>query len=119
MRRLRDPTVLALLGLVVVLGSVIGFDQLGQDRDERDRRDAQVELVQMQRAGCERSKLDRADNAAAWTAHRTYIESVTRAASVKEDVKRAARHAARTYRRVAASLTKRSQIDCSVAFPLP
>lgn len=74
-------------------------------------------LVQSQRAGCERGKLDRIDNAAFQRAHKKYIDRVVLAQSVKEDVKRAAREAVKTYNKTAASLSKRSKIDCSKAIP--
>ncbi len=73
--------------------------------------------VTSSRAGCERSKLDRAANAAGWTAHARYIAKVTVAASVKEDVKRAAREAARTYSFVSADLSKRSKLNCAKTYP--
>lgn len=71
------------------------------------------------RAGCERGKLDRKANAAAWGAHAAYIVKVTRAKSVKEDVKRAARVEARTATRVAADLIARSTLDCERLYPSP
>lgn len=74
-------------------------------------------VVVSSRAACERTKLDRADNAAGWTAHRNYITQVTGAASVKEDVKAAARGAVKTYARISVSLTERSLIDCADAYP--
>jgi hypothetical protein len=76
-----------------------------------------VALVQSSRQACERGKLDRADNAAGWTAHRRYIEHVTAAVSVKEDVKSAAREANRTYSRISRSLTVRARLDCRRAIP--
>lgn len=74
-------------------------------------------LVDSSRQACERGKLDRADNAAGWTAHRVYITHVTSAASVKEDVKSAAREANRTYERISRELTKRARLDCEKAIP--
>lgn len=73
--------------------------------------------VRNQRAGCERGKLDRADNAAFQRAHKLYIDKVVLAKSVEEDVKAAARTAVETYNKTAASLTLRSQINCAKAFP--
>lgn len=61
---------------------------------------------------CEASKDDRIDNAAAWTAHGKYITKVTGAASVREDVKSAARMANRTYQRISRSLTSRARVSC-------
>jgi hypothetical protein len=78
-----------------------------------------LDLVHTQRLGCERGKLDRADNAAFQNAHKKYIDKVVLAQSVKEDVKRAAREAEKTYVRTAADLTRRSEIDCVKAFPNP
>lgn len=76
-----------------------------------------VGIVNNQRAGCNRGKLDRIDNAAFQRAHKLYIDRVVLAASVKADVKAAARDAVETYNQTAANLTKRSLIDCSKAFP--
>jgi hypothetical protein len=76
-------------------------------------------LRQSQLAGCARGKLDRADNAAGWTAHRKYISHVTSAASVKEDVKVAAREAIVTYERISLDLSRRARLDCAAAFPAP
>lgn len=78
-----------------------------------------VALVISQRAGCERGKLDRIDNAAFQRAHRKYIDRVVLAQSVKEDVKEAAREAVATYNQTAADLTKRSKINCMRVFPDP
>jgi len=74
-------------------------------------------LVESQRSGCERGKLDRIDNAAFQKAHKTYIDKVVLAQSVKEDVKQAAREAVETYNKTAASLASRSKINCHKAFP--
>lgn len=75
------------------------------------------ELVQSQRAGCERGKLDRIDNAAFQRAHKKYIDKVVLAQSVKADVKKAAREAVKTYNKTAADLTKRSRINCLHVYP--
>lgn len=76
-----------------------------------------VDLVYSQRAGCERGKLDRIDNAAFQRAHKIYIDRVVLAQSVKADVKRAAREAVITYNRTAANLYRRSKINCQTASP--
>lgn len=76
-----------------------------------------VALVDSQRAGCERGKLDRIDNAAFQRAHKIYIDRVVLAQSVKADVKRAAREAVITYNRTAESLSKRAKINCQTAIP--
>lgn len=80
---------------------------------------SRVDITNTLRTGCERSKADRIDNASAWTAHRVYITKVTGADSVQEDVKRAARIANRTYRRVSRHLKARSKVECRRAFPDP
>lgn len=71
----------------------------------------------MAHRACESSRKDRIDNAAGWTAHRTYITKVTGAASVKEDVKSAARMANRTYTRISARLTERADVNCDRLVP--
>lgn len=75
------------------------------------------DLSESQRAGCERGKLDRIDNAAFQRAHKKYIDKVVLAKSVEEDVKEAAREAVLTYNRTAANLSKRSKINCQKAIP--
>ncbi len=66
---------------------------------------------------CENSRQDRIDNAAGWTKHRWYIEKVTGAASVREDIKSAAREAIGTYDRISKHLTERAEIDCGGLLP--
>jgi hypothetical protein len=61
-----------------------------------------------QKAGCERGKLDRTDNAAFQRAYVRYNGKVTHAASVHEDVKHAARELRSTVRRTSASLASRT-----------
>lgn len=78
-----------------------------------------VDAVADNRAGCERNKLDRADNARFQTAQTGYIASVTGALSVKEDVKTAARKAIVVFRQTSADLNERARIDCTKAFPDP
>lgn len=75
------------------------------------------QLVFTQRLGCERSKLDRMSNAAFQRAHTKYINRVTSAKSVKEDVKRAAREAVLTFEQTSYDLSQRAKIDCKQAFP--
>lgn len=69
-----------------------------------------------QRAGCERGKLDRKDNSDFQNAQTTYIDKVVLAKSVRGDVKQAARTAVRTFNRTSESLSRRSKIDCDIAF---
>lgn len=74
-------------------------------------------IVKSAREMCVQAKVDRIDNADGWTAHSEYIGKVTAAASVKEDVKHAARKARRTYTRISASLSIRARVDCKKAHP--
>jgi hypothetical protein len=74
-------------------------------------------LVDSQRDGCERSKLDRKATSNFQNTHSEYIRKVTGAASVKEDVKEAAREALKVYRKTSASLNSRANINCKEAFP--
>jgi hypothetical protein len=74
-------------------------------------------VVDASRLGCERSKLDRKDNADFQWAQARYILKVSGAASVKADVKRAARTALKTFNRTSKSLERRARIDCKKAFP--
>lgn len=76
-------------------------------------------IVDSQRAGCERGKLDRSANADGWTAHQRYIEAVLEASSVKGDVKEAARRAIGTYMRISGDLRRRARIECAAQFPKP
>lgn len=84
-----------------------------------ESKQARTNLVTSQREGCARGKLDRRDNAAFQRAHQKYITKVTKAVSVKEDVKRAAREAIKVYIRTSAGLTARSKINCTEVFKNP
>lgn len=79
--------------------------------------DNRVEVVDNQRRGCERGKLDRRDNARFQMAQAQYVHKVVLAQSVKNDVKKAARTAVKTFDKTSANLSKRSKIDCTKAFP--
>jgi hypothetical protein len=105
---------LALLILIGMLAQLLVIGYVFYSAYER-----RVEMTGKSRVACERNKLDRADNADFQRAHTKYITSVTGAASVQEDVKRAARKAVVTFRRTSNSLTSRSKIDCKTAFPDP
>lgn len=98
-----------IIGLVVQL-SVIGYVAYSSYKGRTD-------LVASQRRGCERGKRDRKDNADFQKAHKTYIDKVVLAKSVRSDIKKAAREAVKTYNRTAADLSKRAKVDCAVAFP--
>jgi hypothetical protein len=78
---------------------------------------SRVSVVKNQRAGCERGKLDRRDNADFQTAQKVYIKKVVLAQSVQEDVKQAARDAVKTFNRTSADLAVRSKISCEKAYP--
>lgn len=78
---------------------------------------ARNDLIKSNREGCERSKLDRRDNAKFQIAQRKYINKVTAARSVKEDVKKAARDAKDVFVKTSASLNRRANINCKEAFP--
>lgn len=69
-------------------------------------------LVHSLRDTCKRENLDRQDNAAFQRAHTTYITKVTKADSVKEDVKRAARTARKVFDKSASDLEERARINC-------
>lgn len=100
---------LVLIGMFVQLSVVVYVGV----RDHQ----ARAELINSQRRGCERGKLDRQDNADFQMAQSTYIRKVVLAKSVEEDVKTAAREARETFKRTSTSLSKRAQIDCKKVFP--
>ncbi len=65
------------------------------------------DIVDSQRRGCERGKLDRTANAHGWR-----IAEAARRAEGQYKV-------ANNYRAIAASLEARSRINCTVVFPKP
>jgi hypothetical protein len=79
--------------------------------------DGRNDSAQAERRGCERDRIDRRANADSWTAHLTYLRNVTAAASVKQDVKRAARDAIEVYERTAMDLQKVASISCDDQYP--
>lgn len=83
----------------------------------QENENSRTNLIDSQRRGCERSKMDRSDNAKFQRAHTRYINKVTGAQSVKEDVKKAARQARSVFLSTSQKLTLRSRIDCKEAFP--
>lgn len=100
---------LVVVGMLVMLGVtayVFYTDYAGR-----------VNSVTAQRAACERGKLDRNSNAAFQRAHTEYITTVTGAKSVKEDVKKAARKAVKTFRKTSQELSERAKIKCAQAIP--
>lgn len=102
---------------VVVIGMLVQLAVIGYVFYSAYAR--RVDATKNNRAACERNKLDRTDVADFQKAQTVYITSVTGAASVKEDVKRAARKAILTFDRTSQGLTERSKIDCTKAFPDP
>lgn len=123
--------ILLLIGMFVQLGviTLVGVNArqarhnlAESEKDARlnlakSEKNARLNLVHSQRRGCLRGKRDRQDNADFQRAQSRYIFKVTQAASVREDVKRAARIARRTFKRTSTSLTKRAKIDCKKAYP--
>lgn len=109
LRRLGRSPVVSYVLVVVVL--FVGL-ALYQNNIRTDLRDAQ-------RAGCERGKLDRADNARAFRAQSDYLNLVLEADSVKADVKRAARVNQAAQNASASSLEARTgdNLICAKAFP--
>lgn len=109
MNRLHPSTV-ALLGLVVLMFGVwwVGYD-------------GRLTVVDSQRIGCERGKLDRTANATAFRAQSDYLNLVLDAESVQEDVKSAARVNQAVQDASASSLESRTgdNLDCRDAFPDP
>lgn len=127
----RGIVFLVLIGMFVQLG-VIGYVYVhsSDQKDELARSEktariqqavaekkARIALVKATRRGCERSKKDRKDSADFQMAQATYIKTVTGAASVKEDVKIAARRARKVFVRTSRSLEERAKINCKKAFP--
>lgn len=88
------------------------------------------DLVAGQRAGCERGKLDRGDNAKGWrTAEAARLASVAEDMHISVDAAKSVITqpplagdlpdliAARNYNEIATSLEDRSRIECSEVFP--
>lgn len=96
-RSIRTLAICACVLFIVGLGwsTYVGYS---------NREDARTSQV----AGCERGKLDRADNADFQQAYVRYNLAVTSAASVKQDVKIAARLLRKTVQRTSASLASRT-----------
>lgn len=81
--------------------------------------DGRREIVDGQRLGCERGKLDRTAIAAAFRGQSDYLNLVLDAASVQEDVKSAARINQAIQNASASSLESRTgdNLDCAEVFP--
>lgn len=104
-RRKTDSQYLALrrvlIGATILVVICFAYSTYVGYAGRKDQRDAQV-------AGCGRGKLDRKDNADFQRAYARYNLAVTSAASVKEDVKTAARQLRVTVKRTSASLASRT-----------
>ena len=98
-----------IIGMLIQL-AVIGYIYVNDHIDDHS-------LVQSQRAGCERNKLDRIANAEFQRAHARYIHELTSVQTVEVEVRRAAEEALRTFERTSTSLTERSKINCREAYP--
>jgi hypothetical protein len=98
----------ALVVLVILVGAVFVFQHNGT-----------TTLRDSQRAGCERSKVDRTAIANALRAQANYLNGVLDAASVKEDVKKVARSTQKTFNISAMSLESRTgtRLDCNDIYP--
>lgn len=110
---------------IVFAQSYFGRNDLA-DSEER----AQVALIASQRAGCERSKLDRKANASGWrTAQAARLRSLADQLDISyKSVQQLVAQdptpddpgdlvAARKYNALATELEKRSKINCAEAFP--
>jgi len=87
--------IIIILGVqIILLGSFVCAEEKGRQ-----------DLVQSQRDGCERIKLDRIDNAGGWRA----AENARREAG-DDDV-------ADTYAALATRLERRSKINCAEVYP--
>jgi hypothetical protein len=78
-----------------------------------------VTMVENQREGCKRGKLDRAANARAWRAAEGARLNTAGNPEEPASVRRSAADTARIYATVAASLEARARIVCRDAFPDP
>jgi hypothetical protein len=91
------------LGKLIIIGMAVQLMVIGYVfyQSYKGRED----VVLNARAGCERGKIDRADNAEGWR--------------IAEDARRAAGQidVANKYDRIASSLESRSRINCSDKFP--
>jgi hypothetical protein len=102
------------IAVFLVIGVLVQLGMLFYIHEEF--RSGRQDLVNSQRDGCERNKHDSFDNAAFQRAHSHYIQKVTSAKSVEEDVKNAAREARRVFVSTARRLSIRAQINCKEAF---
>jgi hypothetical protein len=103
------------LGRLILLGMFVQVLVIGYTF--YDSHQGRVNLVNTQRKGCERSKLDRQDNADFQVAYTKYVNTLKAAGEVPKEVRAAAKEANKTYQRTAQSLTERSKINCKEVYP--
>lgn len=120
-------------GLVMILAlTAVVFAQsyFGRKNLEKAEKQARLELVMSQRAGCQRSKKDRRANALGWrTAQAARMSAMAENVDIPlkevENLLKQPRKpnepfdlvAARRYDKIAHELEKRSEINCAKAFP--
>lgn len=126
-------TRLIISGLVLILAlTAVVFAQsyFGRKNLEKAERQARFELVASQRAGCQRSKLDRRANALGWrTAQNARMQTLAQDLDIPlKEVKALIPQqpaaddpsdltALRRYDKIAQELEERSEINCAKAFP--
>lgn len=129
---LRMTVAFALVIVASVVGAVLSGHEAGQKGAEAGRsqvvresqkfaRQYSTDQAERSRAACNRGKVDRTMIAKALRAQATYLNQVLDAESVKQDVKRAALKAQRSFNSSATDLESRTgtNLDCSQVFPFP
>lgn len=102
-RRFLTCVLLVMLGIVVFV-----YAQSYEGR---------VQLIDSQRSGCERGKLDRAVNATGWAAARDARLATAHDLKALAGERVSASLAAAVYQRIVTSLNARAHINCSSVFP--
>ena len=129
-RKLMKFAILVLLLFLLLTGVVFLQSIIGRSNLAEASRQARSELVDSQRHGCERGKLDRRANARGWrTAQKARMKTLAQDLDIsyKEvtillgQLPRADDPpdlvSARRYDEIAAELEERSRINCAQAFP--
>jgi hypothetical protein len=98
--------ILCFVLVLCIIGYVVYADYQGR-----------VDVVEAQRLGCERSKLDRAANARFQKTYIVYVEKQIEAEGVPSSIVVAAKRSLPTYEQTSAELYKRSKSNCSEVFP--
>ena len=129
-RKLMKFAILVLLLFLLLTGVVFLQSIIGRNHLAEASKQARSELVDSQRNGCERGKLDRGANAEGWRTAQTArmntlakdldisykeVEILLQAVPQADDPPDLV--AARRYDKIAAGLEKRSRINCAEAFP--